>query len=51
MYRPGMGAEIQDIHRFLQENTKIPLLLAANLESGGTGTAADGTNFARPMQA
>lgn len=50
MYRPGIGAEIQGTHRFLQENAKIPLLLAANLESGGVGTAVDGTNFGKPLQ-
>ena len=51
MFRPGPGAEIQEIHRFLQANAKIPLLLAANLEAGGTGMATDGTNFGKPMQA
>lgn len=50
MYRSGPGKEIQDSHRFLQENSKIPLLLAANLEAGGVGSAADGTNFGKPLQ-
>lgn len=50
MYRPGVGSEIQKTHRFLQENSRVPLLLAANLESGGVGTAVDGTNFGKPMQ-
>lgn len=50
MYRPGKGEEIQEVHRFLQENSKIPLLLAANLEAGGVGVASDGTDFGKPMQ-
>ncbi|MDR1117556.1 MAG: glycoside hydrolase family 3 protein [Oscillospiraceae bacterium] len=50
MYRSGPGAETQKNHRFLQANAKIPLLLAANLEAGGTGVAADGTDFAKPLQ-
>ena len=50
MYRPGIGEEIQEVHRFLQKTSKIPLLLAANLESGGVGTAVNGTNFGKPMQ-
>lgn len=48
MYRPGLAAETQDVHRFLQDNAKIPLFLAANLEAGGNGIAADGTCFGKP---
>lgn len=51
MYRPGLGINTQKSHRFLQENSKIPLLLAANLESGGVGLAVDGTDFGKPLQA
>ncbi len=36
--------------RKMQEQSDIPLLVAANLESGGSGVARDGTSFARPMQ-
>ncbi len=43
------GKEIAQVHRFLQENSKIPLLIAANLESGGCGIAADGTNYGCQM--
>lgn len=43
------GKEIAQIHNFLQENSKIPLLLAANLESGGNGIAKDGTNYGCQM--
>ena len=51
MYRPGPAAETQETHRFLQENSKIPLFLAANLEAGGNGVTVDGTSFGKPMQA
>ena len=49
LYRPMPAAEIQKVHRFLQDHSKVPLLFGANLESGGNGIAADGTYFARPM--
>ena len=49
MYRPSEGQKAQSTHQFLQENAKIPLLLAANLEQGGSGAASDGTLFAMPM--
>lgn len=50
LYRPMPAAEVQKTHRFLQENSKVPMLFGANLESGGNGICADGTYFARPMQ-
>lgn len=49
LFRPGKGLEVQEAHRILQENTKIPLLISANLESGGTGIAIDGTHIGRQM--
>lgn len=49
LYRPMPAADIQRTHRFLQGNSKIPMLFGANLESGGNGICADGTYFARPM--
>lgn len=51
MFRPGQGKDIQELHRFIQNISSIPLLLSANLETGGNGIATDGTLFARPMQA
>ncbi|MDQ6600988.1 glycoside hydrolase family 3 protein [Bacillus salipaludis] len=51
MFRPDKGETIQDVHRFLQEQSAFPLLLAANLEAGGNGIALDGTAIANPMQA
>jgi beta-N-acetylhexosaminidase len=41
---------MQKTHNFLQENSKIPLLIAANLEAGGDGTAVDGTAYGKQMQ-
>lgn len=51
MYRPGQAAEIQETHRRIQEMARIPLLLAANTEAGGTGLVAEGTTFGQPMAA
>lgn len=50
LYRPMPAADIQKTHRFLQENSKIPMLFGANLESGGNGICSDGTYYARPME-
>ena len=50
LFRSGESKEMQRIHNFLQENSKIPLLIAANLEAGGDGIAVDGTAFGRQMQ-
>lgn len=50
MFRPNKAADIQKAHRFLQDRSDIPLLLAANLERGGSGIAIEGTNFASFMQ-
>lgn len=50
MYRSGEGKEMQACHRWLQEHSKIPLLIAANLEAGGDGIATDGTAFGKQMQ-
>lgn len=50
MYRPGKGEEIRKTHKILQDNSKIPLLLGANLEAGGNGIATDGTYYGKQMQ-
>jgi beta-N-acetylhexosaminidase len=50
MYRPADGNTVQEAHRILQNSSKIPLMIAANLEAGGTGLLYEGTNFARPLQ-
>lgn len=50
MFRPAAGAAIRECHAYLQDHSNIPLLLSANLETGGIGIALDGTQFASPMQ-
>lgn len=50
MYRPDEGSKVQETHRFLQETSTIPLLIAANLEAGGNGIASDGTFYGKQMQ-
>lgn len=50
LFRNGESKEMQRTHNFLQENSKIPLLIAANLEAGGDGIAVDGTAFGKQMQ-
>lgn len=50
LFRNGESTEMQKTHNFLQQNSKIPLLIAANLEAGGDGTAVDGTAYGKQMQ-
>lgn len=50
MSRPMPAAEVVDTVRILQENARIPLLISANLEAGGTGIAKEGTKLGTPMQ-
>ena len=49
MYRPGPKAAIQETHRRIQNMAKIPLLLAANTEAGGSGLSFEGTGFGAPL--
>jgi beta-N-acetylhexosaminidase len=50
LYRNGEAGEMQDTQRYLQEHSRIPLLIAANLEAGGDGIATNGTSFGKQMQ-
>lgn len=50
MYRAGDAREIQTAHRVMQNASRIPLLLACNLESGGNGVAVSGTFFGRQLE-
>ena len=50
LYRTGDAAEMQKTHRYLQKKSRIPLLIAANLEAGGNGIAENGTYFGKQMQ-
>lgn len=49
MYRLGEAKELQKTFRYLQTHSKIPLLVGANLECGGSGIAQGGTFFATQM--
>ncbi len=49
MYRTGEKEEIRNTHERIQKMAKIPLLLAANTESGGDGICFEGTSFGKPM--
>ncbi|ADQ08042.1 Beta-N-acetylhexosaminidase [Caldicellulosiruptor hydrothermalis 108] len=49
LVRPMFNHEIIGIVRFLQTNSKIPLLIAGNLEAGGDGVSLEGTNFGCPL--
>jgi beta-N-acetylhexosaminidase len=48
--RPNCAKVNQNLHRLMQESSKIPMLIAANIESGGNGAAAEGTAFGNPLQ-
>ncbi|MBR1742898.1 MAG: glycoside hydrolase family 3 protein, partial [Lachnospiraceae bacterium] len=47
LYREGPGEEIRAAQEIVQKYAKVPLLLASNLESGGNGSAIEGTYFGR----
>lgn len=44
-YNPGPADEIHEQNRILQENSKIPLIIACNTENGGDGACVDGTTI------
>ncbi|CAM4517894.1 glycoside hydrolase family 3 N-terminal domain-containing protein [Paenibacillus macerans] len=50
MYRPSESEKIYGIHKFIQDTSAIPMLLAANLESGGDGIGNEGTFYGRQIQ-
>ncbi len=45
-YNPGTAEEVYEQNRILQENSKIPLIIACNTENGGDGACVDGTSIA-----
>ncbi len=54
MYRPFAGEKMLEYSKLLQENSKVPMLIACNLErggSGGNGGLTNGTYVASPMGA
>lgn len=50
MYRPCSAEKLKKCNDALQRAAKIPVLIAANLESGGSGVVTEGTNFGSQMQ-
>ena len=50
-YHGGSAAVIQEFLNELQSHAKIPLLVAANCDSGGNGATPDGTYIASGAQA
>ncbi|MFD0965661.1 glycoside hydrolase family 3 protein [Seminibacterium arietis] len=44
-YNPGKAEEVYDQNYILQTKSKIPLLIAANTETGGNGACTDGTEI------
>ncbi len=50
MHRAAPAMQVLAASQAAQEMSAIPLLVAANLESGGNGVALEGTHFAKQMQ-
>ena len=51
MYRPDRADKLKNRNDKLQTLAKIPVLIAANLEAGGSGAVLEGTNFASQLEA
>lgn len=49
MCRPMAKAELHDTVRILQQNSEIPMFIAANFETGGIGFCKDGTHIGSQM--
>lgn len=49
MFRVGNAAETQAAINALQEASRVPMLISANLEDGGNGIADEGTYMGRQM--
>ncbi|MCR8630596.1 glycoside hydrolase family 3 protein [Paenibacillus radicis (ex Xue et al. 2023)] len=49
-YNPNNADTIYEQNKYLQHNSKIPLLIAANTESGGNGACTDGTLIGTHVQ-
>lgn len=50
MYRPNEAREVERANRILREKLKVAPLVAANLESGGSGVANGGTLYGPQLQ-
>lgn len=42
-YNPADARSVHEQNRILQENSKVPLIIACNTENGGNGACTDGT--------
>lgn len=49
-FRAAPSAEIREKVEFLQHHASIPMLISANLESGGSGIVSDGTEYASQLE-
>jgi beta-N-acetylhexosaminidase len=49
-YTPARAKDVYAQNKFLQEHSKIPLLIATNCDSGGNGACSDGTLIATSAQ-
>ena len=49
LFKTSPSGEVRSALRFMQDNSRIPLLCAANLEFGSTGFLEDGTMFGQQM--
>lgn len=49
-YNPSNADTIYEQNKYLQEHSEIPLLIAANVESGGDGACTDGTLIGTHVQ-
>lgn len=49
-FRAGFAQDIKEKVDFLQKNLPVPLLVSANLESGGSGVVTDGTEYANQLE-
>ncbi len=49
MFRPQAKSEMKASHQYLQDNSKYPLLLAANIEAGADGLFHEGTKAGNNM--
>jgi len=50
MARPMPAGEVMGAVKILQQNSKIPMLISANFEHGGSGITPDGTRIGSEMQ-
>ncbi|SEJ82021.1 beta-N-acetylhexosaminidase [Propionispira arboris] len=50
MYRPMPIEKALDLTNAIQKTSKIPMLIAANLEKGGNGILDEGTIFGSPLE-